>query len=113
MLVIRTPAAAAALSFATLTLAALTLATRPAQAETRIFIIENSEGYGVDACLASGAPCGTPAADAWCRSHDYARAIDFGRVATPGSALMPASSAPAPACTGPLCPETVAITCSR
>lgn len=99
----------------TLAIAALALAVSAAaaHAETRIFLIENTEGYGVDACLASGAPCGARAADAWCRSHDYARAIDFGRVAAPGSALMPASSAPAPACTGPLCPETVAITCSR
>lgn len=92
---------------------AVALSASAAWAETRIFLIENTEGYGVDACLASGAPCGGQAADAWCRAHDYARAIDFGRVAQPGAGLTPASSAPAPACTGPLCPETVAITCSR
>ncbi|MFG1298648.1 hypothetical protein V5F49_02515 [Xanthobacter sp. V3C-3] len=92
---------------------ALALSAAAARAESRIFIIENSDGSGVDACLASGAPCGRQAADAWCRSHDYEHAIDFGRVAQPGSGFTPASAAPAPACTGPLCPETVTITCSR
>lgn len=110
MLVIRTPAAVAALTFAALTLAS----PLPARAETRIFIIDNADGYGVDACLASGAPCGIGVADAWCRTHDYARAIDFGRIAAAGTAFTPTGPAsPSPACTGPLCPEAVAITCSR
>ncbi|MFG1364372.1 hypothetical protein [Xanthobacter versatilis] len=90
---------------ATLSLTAL------AEADTRIFIIDNSDGYGIDRCLAAGAPCGERMAVAWCRSHDYSRAIDFGRVAE--TALTPARAAPPAACTGPLCPEAVAITCSR
>lgn len=87
----------------------------PAAAETRIFIIDNSEGAGIDRCLASGAPCGAQMADDWCRSRDYARAIDFGRVATTGtSAFAPAGLTPsAPTCSAPLCPDAVAITCSR
>lgn len=84
-----------------------------AAADTRIFIIDSVDGYGVDTCLSSGAPCGEKVAAAWCRSHDYERAIDFGRVAespvsTPLSAAVPGGT-----CTGPLCPAAVAITCSR
>lgn len=92
--------------------AGLSLAAAPALAETRIFIIDNSDGYGVDACLSSGAPCGEKIAVAWCRSHEYARALDFGRVAE--SPLTPASvRTPESFCTGALCPEAVAITCAR
>lgn len=95
------------------TVAALVL-TGPAMADTRIFIIDNSDGYGIDACLASGAPCGTRIAEAWCRTHDYARAVDFGRIAPAGTAFTPTGpAAPVAACTGALCPEAVAITCSR
>ncbi len=86
----------------------------PATADTRIFIIDNSDGYGVDSCLASGAPCGTRIAEAWCRTHDYAQAVDFGRVSATGTAFAPTGpAAPVAACTGTSCPETVAITCSR
>ncbi|MFG1183482.1 hypothetical protein [Xanthobacter aminoxidans] len=86
----------------------------PAMAETRIFLIDNSDGSNIDSCLASGAPCGRKVAEAWCRSHAYTQVIDFGRVAVPASAFTPSSVAsPATTCTGPLCPETVAITCSR
>ncbi|MFG1344873.1 hypothetical protein V5F59_08260 [Xanthobacter autotrophicus DSM 431] len=92
--------------------AGLSLSVAPALAETRIFIIDNSDGYGVDACLSSGAPCGEKIAAAWCHSHDYDHALDFGRVTdTP---LTPASArAPERFCTGALCPEAVAITCAR
>ena len=38
--------------------------TAAAQAEKRVFIIaNNSDGYGVDRCLASGAECGTAVAE--------------------------------------------------
>ncbi|MDI4665960.1 hypothetical protein K9U40_16755 [Xanthobacter autotrophicus] len=85
--------------------------TALAEADTRIFIIDNSDGYGIDRCLSSGAPCGERIAVAWCRSHDYDRVIDFGRVAE--TAPTPMRTAAPAACTGPLCPEAVAITCSR
>lgn len=88
------------------------LLSAAAMADTRIFIIDSSDGYGVDGCLASGAPCGEQVATAWCRSHDYAHALDFGRVEN--EPLVPASSGPPRAsCAGPLCDGAVAITCSR
>ncbi|WP_454915868.1 hypothetical protein [Xanthobacter sediminis] len=95
-----------------LVLAGAALLSTAALADTRIFIIDSSDGYGVDGCLASGAPCGEPVATAWCHSHDYARALDFGRVEN--EPLVPASSGtPRAECTGPLCEGAVAITCSR
>jgi hypothetical protein len=55
--------------------------TTAALAETRTFIIaNNSDGYGVDRCLATGASCGVPVASAYCRSRDYARAGSFRKV---------------------------------
>src|SRR4030088_3234034 len=49
-----------------------------AQAERRIFIIaNNADGYGVDRCLASGAPCGVAVATAYCKSRDFAQAQSF------------------------------------
>ena len=52
-----------------------------AQAEKRIFIIaNNSDGYGVDRCLASGANCGVAVATAYCRAREYTQAASFRRV---------------------------------
>jgi len=52
-----------------------------AHAEKRTFIIaNNSDGYGVDRCLATGASCGVPVATAYCRSHDYVQAASFRKV---------------------------------
>lgn len=93
-----------------------TLLSTAALADTRIFIIENSDGYGVDGCLASGAPCSEQVASAWCRTHDYSRALDFGEVANPatkGRSLIGGSAALPPTCAGPDCAHQVAITCSR
>lgn len=52
-----------------------------ARAETRIFIIaNNSDGYGIDRCLASGANCGAAVATAYCRARDYLQAASFRKV---------------------------------
>src|SRR5262249_40382489 len=54
--------------FAALVLAAAVFGTA-AQAEKRTFIIaNNSDGYGVDRCLASGATCGAAVATAYCKA---------------------------------------------
>ena len=91
----------------------LCLAAAPAAADERIFLLDSSDGYGVDSCLAAGAPCGERIATAWCRAHDYKQAIDFGRVANDGITPISSGSLSTAACTGPLCPTVVAITCSR
>jgi len=88
--------------------------TSASAADTRIFLIDNSEGYGIDGCLSAGAPCGEQVAIAWCRSHDYKTAIDFGRVEGEITAsISPIASVRSRSCSGPACPTVVAITCSR
>ncbi|MGH6673370.1 MAG: hypothetical protein ACRECV_15545 [Xanthobacteraceae bacterium] len=84
-----------------------------AHAEKRLFIIANpADGYGVDACLATGATCGKAVANSYCRSHQFALADSFrsvdrdditGAIPTDNSGL----------CKGGRCEHFVAITCSR
>jgi hypothetical protein len=67
--------------FAALVFAAALGGSVSAQAEKRIFIIaNNSDGYGIDRCLASGANCGVAVATAYCRSRDYVQAASFRKV---------------------------------
>lgn len=83
----------------------------PAQAEQRTFIIaNNADGYGVDRCLATGASCGSNVATAYCRVHDFDRALSFRRIArTEVTGVIAASSA---TCRG-ACDDLVAIECVR
>jgi len=78
-----------------------------AQAEKQIFIIaNNSDGYGVDRCLASGASCGAAVATAYCQARDYARAASFRKVDREEiTGIVPATSAARD--------EFVAIECLR
>ena len=93
--------------------ALLFAAAAQAQAETRIFMIDSSDGYGIDRCLASGEPCGRDMAAALCQANNFTKVVDFGRMdPTEITGAVPAG-APTKACTGSKCPEKVAITCSR
>jgi hypothetical protein len=50
-------------------------------AEQRMFIVANdADGYGVDRCLASGARCGAAAANAYCKTQDFAEAAAYHKV---------------------------------
>ena len=52
-----------------------------AQAEKRVFVIaNNSDGYGIDHCLATGAGCGAAAATAFCRGRAFAQAASFHKI---------------------------------
>lgn len=52
-----------------------------AQAERRMFIIANdADGYGVDRCLAAGDKCGAAAANAYCKTQQFAAAATFHKV---------------------------------
>jgi hypothetical protein len=84
-----------------------------AAAETRIFLVDGSDGYGIDRCLASGERCGEAAASALCRARDYARAIEFGRLDSSGITGGVPAGANSGRCQGLGCADTVAITCSR
>ena len=95
-----------------LMLASVLLASAPAAAENRLFVIANNpDGYGIDRCLASGEHCGTTVATAYCQSQDFASAKSFRKIdreeitgAVPTSATS--------ICTGN-CESFVAIECSR
>ena len=84
-----------------------------ARAETRIFILDSSDGYGIDNCLAKGEACGKAMATALCKSNRYAAAVDYGRMdPTEITGAVPAG-VKVKVCEGAGCPEKVAITCTR
>lgn len=87
--------------------------TNSAQAERRMFIIANdSGGYGVDRCLASGAKCGEAAATAYCKSHQFAQAASFRKVDRDDiTGAIPSGGSGG--CKGAKCDDFVAIVCTR
>lgn len=93
--------------------AAAVLAASSALADSRVFIIANqSDGYGIDQCLASGEKCGAHAALSYCKSREFDQAVAYRRVdpdEVTGSVPMSAGGA----CTGGKCNEFIAITCKR
>jgi hypothetical protein len=93
--------------------AAVLLGSAAAQAEKRMFIIANdADGYGVDQCLTTGAPCGTTVANSYCHSHDYTQALSFRKVDRDDITGAIPNSGPE-ACRGSKCDDFVAIVCSR
>ncbi len=84
-----------------------------AQAERRVFIITNdADSYGIDRCLASGAKCGAAAANAYCKSREFAEAASFSKVDRDEiTGAIPTGGAGG--CKGPKCDDLVAIVCSR
>jgi hypothetical protein len=85
------------------------VAALPARAETRIFVIAtNTDGYGVDRCLAAGEACGTAVATAYCRARDFEHAVSFRKV----ERAELTGTVTAATCTGP-CDDYVAIECER
>jgi hypothetical protein len=82
-----------------------------AQAERRMFIIANDgDGYGVDRCLASGDKCGAAAANAYCKSHDFATAMSYRKVDRDEiTGAIPSGGG----CSGSKCDDLVAIVCTR
>jgi hypothetical protein len=90
----------------------LLLTAAAASAETRVFIIANqSDGYGVDQCLAKGDKCGAHAARSYCQSRDFAQATSYRRVEPDEiTGSVPKDGAN---CRHGTCGEYVAITCQR
>lgn len=87
--------------------------TGPARADSRVFIIANqSDGYGVDQCLAKGEKCGAYAARSYCQSRDFAQASAYRRV-DPDEITGSVPKSVGSACPHGGCGEYVAITCQR
>src|SRR5512141_647683 len=99
-------------SLSALLACAFVAAASAASADSRVFIVANqSDGYGVDQCLASGEKCGAHAARSYCRSRDFADASSYRRVdpdEITGSVPKAGGN-----CTHAGCSEYVAITCQR
>ena len=90
--------------------AALFLAATAAQADKRIFIIPNADGYGIDRCLATGESCGKAAANSYCRAREFAQAVSYRKVDRDDiTGAIPTSAA----CRGADCEAFVAIECAR
>ena len=94
-----------------LSIAAAMLAATAAQAEKRIFITTNADGYGVDRCLSTGASCGTRVATAYCRAQDYQQAVSVRKVDR--AEITGAVPASGNACQSGDCEDFVAIECMR
>ena len=90
----------------------LLLAASAASADSRVFIVANqSDGYGVDQCLARSERCGAHAALSYCQSRDFAQASSYRRVAREEiTASVPTRGE---SCNHAGCNEYVAITCQR
>lgn len=97
--------------FAVLT-AAFAAVASGAHADSRVFIIANqSDGYGIDQCLAKGEKCGAPAAASYCKSRDFTHAVAYRRVDPDEvTGAIPNGNG---ACKRGKCDEFVAITCQR
>ena len=91
----------------------LLLCAGAAHAEKRVFVIANNDdGYGIDRCLASGAPCGEAAANSYCRTHEYGQALSYRKVDRDDITGGIPASGPG-ACPGSHCDGFVAIECVR
>ena len=101
------------LLIAVLSAATALAALAPAQAEKRLFIIANhADDYGVDRCLANGSACGTAAATAYCRTHEFNKAMSFRKIDRDDiTGAVP--TAGGSGCKGARCDEFVAIECTR
>jgi len=91
------------------TVAASLLAAPPRRKKRTLTLANNPDGYGIDRCLAAGAPCGTAAATAYCRAHNFAEVLSFRQV----DRATPAVAVAASDCPSGMCDALVAIECSR
>jgi len=83
----------------------------PAHAEKQLFVVANNpDGYGVDRCLAEGAPCGRAIAAAYCRQREFATAVSYRKV---DRVDLTSAISVSDRCTGNACGAYVAIECSR
>ena len=83
-----------------------------ARAEQHMFLVANdSDGYGVDRCLASGEKCGAAAANAYCRTQAFTAAAKYHKADQDDFTGAITKEAPV-ACQPGTC-EVVAIVCLR
>ena len=66
-------------------------------AESSLFIIAASDGYGVEDCLGGQGECGQVVADAWCEAHGHGAAVSFGKTDDVTGAIADHSASKLPA----------------
>ena len=89
------------------------LAASVASADSRVFIVANqSDGYGVDQCLARSEKCGAHAALSYCQSRDFAQVSSYRRV-DPDEITGSVPATGGDSCKHGKCADYVAITCQR
>jgi hypothetical protein len=82
------------------------------RAEHRRFLVANdADGYGIDRCLASGEKCGSAAANAYCRTREFAVAASYHKVGH-GDVTAATVEDPSGNCMNGRC-NVVAIICLR
>jgi hypothetical protein len=92
---------------------ALVLTATAAFADSRVFIIANPKvSSGIDRCLANGERCGAQAAQAYCRSREFAEVKAYRRV-DPDEVTGSVPKTAAATCPDGGCNEYVAIICQR
>lgn len=100
-------------SFTALLACLFVAAASAASADSRVFIIANqSDGYGIDQCLAKGEKCGAHAAMSYCQSREFAEATAYRRV-DPDEVTGSVPKTSGANCGRGGCTEYVAITCHR
>ena len=70
----------------------------------------DADGYGLDRCLAAGARCGAAAANAYCKTQDFAEAATYHKADR--SEITGSAPNNAGACNDSQC-DVVAIECTR
>jgi len=91
----------------------LLCAASAAMADSRVFILENqTDGYGIEQCLAKGEKCGEHAALSYCESQNFTQASAYRRV-DPDEIAGSVPEQAGGSCRHGLCGEYIAITCQR
>ena len=94
-------------------LSAIVFAIPPASADSRVFVIAaQTDGYGIDQCLANSERCGAPAARAYCQSREFTEASAY-RALDADEITASAAEFANTACRGASCGRPIAITCMR
>jgi len=97
----------------TICFVATALVAPSAKADSRVFIIANqSDGYGIDQCLANGERCGAHAARAYCQSREFSQATAYRRI-DPEEITGALPKSVSDGCPRGGCGEFIAITCQR
>jgi hypothetical protein len=69
-------------------------ASRAAPARDAVYLISDSEGYGLVDCIAQKRECGKIVADGWCEAHGHGPATAFGAAEDVTGAIAASPSAP-------------------